>query len=320
MCSGAWRRTAAAISLSRSSGGRSMVRISVRWLAMPTRTRLGRRCSENRRLSALPRASGSMTSPSRTAPAGRSMAAARATPRPPSSLATTAMASLCSRCRPHTGLEAFFVRAGLRRVGSMVSSSGEKEREGSASGLRGRPLACSEWFRGLPGARGGAGHDLAAAGVVADRIHGAGAGNRAARGLLDRERAAAARVDGDRVAGRRRAGRAGRQLGDGSRRRDLVLDDLQGAGTTGVDAGAAVVVLVVRVPGLQSRLRGASVSLRLRVLALALLVQERRNGDGGQDPDDQDHDQKLDEREALLAIQAITKGIEHGEVLLQEVV
>src|SRR5439155_14409251 len=83
------------------------------------------------------------------------------------------------------------------------------------------------------------------------------------------------------------------------------------------DAGRAVGV--GRVVGVVRLLSGSSLTsraLRRRILALALLVKERGDGDGGQDPDDQDHDQKLEEREALLAMQAITKAIEHGRVLL----
>src|SRR4051794_3973372 len=125
--------------------------------------------------------------------------------------------------------------------------------------------------RRLPGARRAARGDLAAAGVVANGQDRAGAGDHAT-GLLDGERAAAARADRDGVVGRALAADVHVALrGRRCRRtvRDLLLDGLQGAAVAGVD-GAADVRLVVGVERLQRGLRGTGVSLGLRVLALAL--------------------------------------------------
>ena len=60
---------------SSSSGGRSIERTTMRWLATPRRTRVGRSCSAKNAFSASASAAGSVTSPSRRMP-GRSSATA----------------------------------------------------------------------------------------------------------------------------------------------------------------------------------------------------------------------------------------------------
>src|SRR3954454_11128695 len=97
-----------------------------------------------------------------------------------------------------------------------------------------------------------------------------------------------------------------RSLVPGAPRRQRRRDAAQ------LGAGGTVVRALVGVVGLHGGGGLTRRALRRRVLALALLIEERGDGDGGQDPDDQDHDQKLDEREALLAIEAIAKAVEHG--------
>jgi len=166
----------------------------------------------------------------------------------------------------------------------------------------GRPGGRPQVRLGLPGPGGAA----ALAGGARD---GAGAGH--ARAVLDDRvhTAARLRVDVDVVAVG--VGRGDVHLaGGGPARRQRVLDAVQGGAVSGVGG----VVGVVRLLSGGSFTRCA---LGRRVLALALLVEERRDGDRGQDPDDQDHDQELDEREALLALKALAKGVEHGKVLLQ---
>jgi hypothetical protein len=72
----AWKRTAASISLRSSTGGKSSVRSTVRWLATPRRTRLLRPPSLNSSRSVSASTPSSSTSPSRTMSAGNGASAA----------------------------------------------------------------------------------------------------------------------------------------------------------------------------------------------------------------------------------------------------
>src|SRR4051794_21560341 len=76
---------------------------------------------------------------------------------------------------------------------------------------------------------------------------------------------------------------------------------------------AVVVVLLVGVARLDLRDRVTTVRLGIGVLALLLLTQEGRQSDGGKDADDQNDDQELDEREALLLVDALAELPQHGE-------
>ena len=82
-CSCAWKRTAAPSSLLSFSGGRSMVRTTMRGLATPIRTRRSSLLSLKRVLMISATPSGSMTSPSRTMPGASVAEAARVTVTPP---------------------------------------------------------------------------------------------------------------------------------------------------------------------------------------------------------------------------------------------
>src|SRR3954454_12996096 len=86
-------------------------------------------------------------------------------------------------------------------------------------------------------------------------------------------------------------------------------------------AAVRVVTRVVRRARLDLRNQVAGVRLRLRVLALLLLAEEGRQGDRGKNADDQDHNEKLDEREALLlAVDPLGKLPQHGHSSLEPVV
>src|SRR4051794_21557808 len=76
-------------------------------------------------------------------------------------------------------------------------------------------------------------------------------------------------------------------------------------------SGSGVVTAVVRCVGLHRGLSRAVIDLRLRVAGLVALVEERRNGDRGQQAEDEHDNQKLDEREARLALTALTELREH---------
>src|SRR4051812_30865417 len=125
------------------------------------------------------------------------------------------------------------------------------------------------------------------------------------RALRDRERVGRLRDRHDRVAG------AGARRGH----RDLALTG------TDVEAGVAelrrcgavrVVAGGVGATRLDLRDRVTRVGLGLGVLALLLLAQEGRQGNRGKNADDQDHDEKLDEREALLlAVDPLGKLPQH---------
>ena len=102
MWSGAWTLTAAASALGSSTGGRSSVRTTMRWLAMPRRTRRGSSCSAKKDLSVSASAAPSTTSPSRTRPGWSSATAPRLSVTEP--LTLTSAAAMCpgSSSRPTT--------------------------------------------------------------------------------------------------------------------------------------------------------------------------------------------------------------------------
>src|SRR3954465_2550932 len=75
---------------------------------------------------------------------------------------------------------------------------------------------------------------------------------------------------------------------------------------------SALVILLVRVAGLDLRHHVARVRLSRRVLALLLLAKEGRQGDRGKDADDQDDNEELDQREAaLLGLNTLTELPQH---------
>jgi hypothetical protein len=102
MWSGAWTLTAAASAFSSPSGGRSSVRTTIRWLAIPSRTRVGSWCSAKKVFSASARAGTSATSPSRRMPGRSGATAPRLSDSDP--LTVTSAAAMCpgSRSRPTT--------------------------------------------------------------------------------------------------------------------------------------------------------------------------------------------------------------------------
>src|SRR3954453_6637946 len=126
------------------------------------------------------------------------------------------------------------------------------------------------------------------------------------RALRDRERVGRLRDRHDRVA-RAGAGRRDRDLALAGADVEARVAELRRGGAVRVVAGG------IRATRLDLRDRVARVRLRLGVLALLLLTEEGRQGDRGEDADDQDHDEKLDEREALLlAVDALGKLPQHG--------
>ena len=102
MWSGASTWTAAASAFGSSSGGRSSVRTTIRWLAMPSRTRLGSSCSAKMALSASASACGSATSPSRRTPGRSGATAPRLTEMVPLTWTSAAAMWLGSRSSPTT--------------------------------------------------------------------------------------------------------------------------------------------------------------------------------------------------------------------------
>ena len=100
MWSGACTLTAAASAFSSSSGGRSSVRTTIRWLAMPSRTRFESPCSAKKVFSASARAGTSATSPSRRTPGRRGATAPRLSDSDPLTVTSAAAMWPGSRSRP----------------------------------------------------------------------------------------------------------------------------------------------------------------------------------------------------------------------------
>src|SRR4051794_14984082 len=308
MWSGAVSRTAAASALGSSlTTARSSVRTTMRWWAIPSRTRLGSSCSAKRVLSASARAIGSATSPSRMTPGRSSATAPRVRVMPPAAVTSAAATWPGSSSSPttwfcaerflrNTGLVSVFRRSRLSPLGCRPQP-GLNARSGPEGPLRGEevlrvrlPGGGAAVVGAAAGAAGGAGAGDAAVGRAHDLPH---AGVRALRGHVD--------LVGGLV---RRDGQAVAEL------RERRLDVLQ----RGADAGGASavgVVLLVGVERLERRLSGTGAGLGLGVLSLLALVQERGQRDRGKDADDQDHDQELDEREALLVLHTRAKLVKH---------
>ena len=100
MWSGACTLTAAASDFSSSSGGRSSVRTTIRWLAMPSRTRFDSPFSAKKVFSASARAGTSATSPSRRTPGRRGATAPRLSDSDPLTVTSAAAMWPGSRSRP----------------------------------------------------------------------------------------------------------------------------------------------------------------------------------------------------------------------------
>src|SRR4051794_22106123 len=100
----------------------------------------------------------------------------------------------------------------------------------------------------------------------------------------------------------------------GRRRRGGAEDDVLDAGVVARlqlrkrRADVAVVVGGVR---LDAGDGGAHVCLRGRLVSAILEAEVGRDGDRHQDPEDDDDDQELDEREALIALQARPQFVQH---------
>src|SRR3954452_9748883 len=261
-----------------STGGRSNVRTTMRWLAMPSRTRVGSSCSAKSVLMASVRAAGSETSPSRMTPGRKGATAPRVRVMEPLAWTSAAARWPGSSSRPTTAvLDARFL---LNTV--LVSARANALLSGAATPLTTKrgpeaPLRESRCRRsdGLPAVVLAAGR-----GARAGTLHGA------AVGLRHRERRVGLRRRGERVALARAADRGQVRVVQGR------LDGDEGG------LGDAVVRLVVGVIGLHRRRRVADEALGGRVLGLLTLAEEGRQGDRGKDADDQDDDQELDEGEA----------------------
>ncbi len=162
MWSGAASRTAAARAFGSSTTvGRSSVRTTMRWWAMPSRTRLGNSFSAKSVLSASARAMGSATSPSRITPGASSATAPRVSVRVPSTLTSAAARWPASSSRPttllwgdrflrNTGVLSSYPVAGLDT--SLDPSPGVKRTKRARGPASRRNFRSVSW--GLPGAVG----------------------------------------------------------------------------------------------------------------------------------------------------------------------
>ena len=179
MWSGACTLTAAASAFSSSSGGRSSVRTTIRWFAIPSRTRFESPFSAKKVFSASASAGTSATSPSRRTPGRRGATAPRLSDSDPLTVTSAAAMWPGSRSRPTIAaweeerfLNTFEVSARARR--------------GLTTKRARRPASRSSFGTAVTyQARSG----RAAALGVGVR---AGAGDRAVGGLRDRELVAGA--------------------------------------------------------------------------------------------------------------------------------
>src|SRR5215217_2998215 len=117
MWSGASAWTAAARPFGSSITGRSSERTTIRWLAMPRRTRLGRSCSAKSSRSASASADGSVASPSRRTPGRSATTAPFLTETLPLACTSAAAMWLGSRSSPTTVAERCFFLNTISPIG-----------------------------------------------------------------------------------------------------------------------------------------------------------------------------------------------------------
>src|SRR3954447_726101 len=240
----------------------SSVLTTIRWLAMPRRTRVENPCSAKNAFSASARAGTSATSPSRRMPWRRGATAPRVSDTDP--LAVTSAAAMCPGSRSRPTIAAWEEE---RFLNTSVISARAAQDLTTKRARRPASLTTGSSCDDLPGAVGGAA--LLAVGVARAR-------HRAVRLLGDAEHAGRLRlrdrdrVRVDRVAGQRQVGAggdAGVQRGlDGTQLRDV----------------GRLVGLLVGVVRLQGGLRRTRSRLGLGVLSLRALVQERGKSDRGE--------------------------------------
>ena len=132
MWSGASCWTAAARALGSSITGRSSERTTIRWLAMPRRTRVGSSCSAKSSRSASASATGSVASPSRRTPGRSARTAPFVTVTLPLTCTSAAAMWLGSRSSPTTlAVRCFF----LNTVSLSAGSRGTLSRSAQDGGI-----------------------------------------------------------------------------------------------------------------------------------------------------------------------------------------